>query len=949
MQGPTTVRAEIAHDVSPPLSVMMKNAPKPPKGEKEAEAWKRLPLPPGMAQQQLTQDPVLQSLAPGQIQSPSTNLNFDGLGESVNSPTQLAPPDTNGAVGATQYVQWVNLFFAIFNKSTGAIVSGPTSGNTLWKGFTGAPQCYSNNNGDPIVLYDKLANRWVFSQFVVVGTYTQCIAVSTTNDATGTYNRYAFTYNYFDDYPKMGVWPDAYYETFNMFQGNSFVGPDACAYDRNAMLAGQSAKQICFQQPSSVGALLPSDVDGTTPPPAGSPNYMLTYGTNSLNLYKFHVDFTTTTNSTFSASPTVIPVASFSPLCGGGTCIPQPGTLQKLDSLADRLMYRNAYRNFGTHESLVVSHSVVAGSSGGIRWYEIQNPNGSPILAQQGTYAPDSNYRWMPSVAMDQAGDLAVGYSISSSSVKPSIAYAGRLPTDPAGTLQTETIVVSGGGSQVGGNPLLTRWGDYSAMTVDPVDDCTFWYTQEYLKTTGAFNWNTRIANFKFSNCGALVTLTPSSLTFGNQVVGTTSSSQTLTLTNNQSTALTNISISPTGDFAETDKCGTSIPANSSCTINVTFTPTTTGTRTGTLTVNDSAGTQTSNLTGTGVTAVTLTPSSANFGSQVLNTTSGPQAFTLTNNQTSSLTGISIGFTGTNPGDFAETDNCGTSIPGNSTCTINVTFTPTGYGTRTGTLSVTDSVGTQTSSLTGVAPPTTQITAPPNGATVSGTVTVTATANDTLGIASINIYIDGALKDSGTSSPLNYSWNTTSYSNGTHKIYSTATDPPGNLGTSSTVTVTVNNGVQQLLKNPGFETGSLQYWTAGGALVPAVTKSQHHTGSYSAVLGSTTAPQQNGDSWIYQVATIPSTAVGASLNYYYLGVCNDIINNDWQEVQVQNSSGAVLAQVQKTCTTSSSWTHVYYNLLPYKGQTIRIYLNAHGNADNNLTYMYVDDVTVSVK
>jgi hypothetical protein len=555
---------------------------------------------------------------------------------------------------------------------------------------------------------------------------------------------------------------------------------------------------------------------------------------------------------------------------------------------------------------------------------------------------------------MDQAGNLAVGYSKSDgTSVKPSVAYAGRLATDPVNTLQSETVVANGAFVI---NTTWHRWGDYSAMTVDPVDDCTFWYTQEYMNDANSpmgpnnpFSWNTRIANFKFPTCGAQVTLTPGSLTFGNQVLNTTSPSQALTLTNNQSTALTNISISQSGDFAETDNCFSSIPANSSCTINVTFTPTAKGARTGTLTVNDSAGTQSSSLTGTGVTSVTLTPSSANFGSQVLNTTSSAQIFTLTNNRISSLTGINVSIIGTNSTDFAQTNNCGTAISANSSCTINVTFTPSGYGARTATLSVADSAGNQTSSLSGVTPPTTQITNPSNGATVSGTVAVMATASDTLGIASIQIYIDGALKASGTSSPLNCSWNTTTYSNRTHTIYSTATDPTGNLGTSSTVTVTVNNGVQQLLQNAGFETGNLQYWTAGGALVPTVTNTKHHAGRYSAVLGSTSSPQQNGNSWIYQSATIPSTSVGASLNYYYWGVCNDTISNDWQEVQVQNSSGTMLAQVQKTCTTSTAWTHVYYNLLPYKGQTIRIYLNAHGNGDSNLTYMYVDDVTVSVK
>jgi Bacterial Ig-like domain (group 3)/Divergent InlB B-repeat domain len=506
-QSSMTVRGEEHHDVSQPLRDLIRVAPPQPRAVREAEPVRRIPLPPGLTT--LPEDPVRQSTATSLAAfAPVVSLGFEGLGAGQVQVVQgfsSVPPDTNGAVGSTQYVQWVNVSFAIFNKSTGALIAGPTPGKTLWSGFGGG--CETNNDGDPIVLYDKLANRWVFSQFSISTTpFLQCIAVSTTEDATGTYNRYSFQYSNFDDYPKMGVWPDAYYETFNMFDThNNFVGADACAYDRNAMLNGTPATQVCFQQSSSIGGLLPADLDGTTPPPAGSPNYMLDFDTNSLNLFKFHVDFATPANSSF-LGPTVIPVAAFSPLCGGGTCVPQPGTSTQLDSLADRLMYRLAYRNFGTHESLVVNHSVAtsSGSSGGVRWYEIQNPGGTPTVAQQGTFAPDSSYRWMGSIAMDNAGDIAVGYSVSdATSVFPSIAFTGRVSTDPSGTLQAETSIFSGTGSQTT-DPMgrqVTRWGDYSAMQVDPADDCTFWYTNEYLKTNGSFNWNTRIASFKFPNC----------------------------------------------------------------------------------------------------------------------------------------------------------------------------------------------------------------------------------------------------------------------------------------------------------------------------------------------------------------------------------------------------------------------------------------------------------------
>jgi hypothetical protein len=478
-QSRMTVRREVHRDVSPPLREMIKVTPRPSRVKHEAEPVRRIPLPPGLSV--LEEDPIRQQTAAPF--TPVVGTSFEGLGAGqYGFSVTGAPPDTNGTVGATQYVQWVNTSFAIFNKTTGALIAGPTAGNALWAGFGGG--CQTNNDGDPVVVYDKLAQRWVFSQFSVTTTpYLQCVAVSTTSDATGTYNRYSFQYNNFDDYPKMGVWPDGYYETFNMFNGNTFVGADACAYNRTAMLNGQSATQICFQQGSSVGGLLPSDLDGTTAPPAGSPNYMLYFGTNNLNLYKFHVDFATPSNSTFTG-PTVINVAAFTPLCSGGTCVVQPGTTQRLDSLADRLMYRLAYRNFGTHESLVTNHSVAVTGGGGVRWYEIQNPSGTPSLAQQGTFAPDSSYRWMGSIATDQAGDMAVGYSVSSSSINPSIRYTGRVPTDPAGTMEAEVNIVSGTGAQTA---TLSRWGDYSAMQVDPVDDCTFWYTQEYMKTNGTF------------------------------------------------------------------------------------------------------------------------------------------------------------------------------------------------------------------------------------------------------------------------------------------------------------------------------------------------------------------------------------------------------------------------------------------------------------------------------
>jgi hypothetical protein len=431
------------------------------------------------------------------------SLGFDGVGVGGGYTPDAAPPDTNGAVGLTQYVQWVNEDFAVYDKVTGARLFGPAAGNTLWSGFGGP--CQSFNDGDPIAQYDKAANRWIMTQFAVSSTpYTQCVAVSDTADATGTYHRYSFSYGTdFNDYPKLGVWPDGYYITYNMFRrGRTFLGAKVCALDRAAILgtAARPVTQQCVQLSNSFGGLLPADLDGSTPPPAGAPEVLLSFGTNSLNLWRLHVDWTNTANTSLSA-PTNLPVAAFSRACSGGVCIPQSGTTQKLDSLGDRLMYRLAYRRFADgHESLITNHSITSGTSVGVRWYELRNvTSGTPTVFQQGTFAPDTQYRWMGSAAMDKVGNIAIGYSRSSSTATPSIFFTGRAPTDPAGTMSlAETTIMIGGGSQTA---TLSRWGDYSSLSVDPVDDCTVWYTTEYLKTNGTFNWSTRVANFKFSTC----------------------------------------------------------------------------------------------------------------------------------------------------------------------------------------------------------------------------------------------------------------------------------------------------------------------------------------------------------------------------------------------------------------------------------------------------------------
>jgi hypothetical protein len=444
-------------------------------------------------------DPVAQ-VPSGARTSASVLLNFDGLSaaDTVASGGPFVPPDTNGAVGASQFVEWVNVTFEVFDKASGAVVMGPTPGNAFWKGFGGT--CETHNDGDIIIQYDKAAGRWIAAQPVFSSPFQYCIAVSTTSDATGSYDRYAFPLLAFPDYPKLGVWPDGYYVTYNIFT-QTFAGALACAYDRTNMLAGNPATSICFQQAESVGSLLPADVDSMTPPPTGEPNFLADLADSShLNLFRFHVDFATPGNSTFSG-PTAIGVAPYSELCAKATdraCIPQPYPGEKVDSLGDRLMYRLAYRNFGDHQSLVATHSIEGGAFSGVRWYEIRNPGSSPVVFQQGTVVDPSVNYWMGSIAMDKVGNIALGFSMSSDSVYPGVAVVGRTPADPLGTMEAPLILVNGTGAQV---KSFKRWGDYSSMSVDPEDGCTFWYSQEYYKATGAFNWNTRIASLRFNSC----------------------------------------------------------------------------------------------------------------------------------------------------------------------------------------------------------------------------------------------------------------------------------------------------------------------------------------------------------------------------------------------------------------------------------------------------------------
>jgi hypothetical protein len=478
---------------------------------------------------------------------PAPVTTFEGLGRAENIAAgfgNFSPPDTVGDVGPDHYVQQTNLLVRVWNKA-GTPLTAPFKLSSLFASLGG--QCAQPDRGDPLVLYDQLADRWMLSQFAfankTTAPYHECIAVSQTGDPTGAYYLYDFVTpgNEFPDYPHLGVWPDGYYMMVHQFtNAGPFNGTGVYSFDRVKMLAGDpTARYIYFNLsraafPEAIGGMLPSDLDGMTPPPAGRPNTFVYFTTtdfndpaNGIRLFDFHADYATPANSTFTeraestyAAP--LPVAPFSivtPQGGveGRSAVPQPPPATSatgLDAISDRLMHRLQYRNRGGFETLVTTHTVGAPASttfgtyrAAPRYYELRSTAGGPFVVQeQATFAPaDGVSRWMGSAAADNQGNVAVGYNVSSTLVFPGIRYAGRLATDPPGGLaQGETTLIDGTGVQTStGN----RWGDYSALTVDPSDDCTFWYTGEYYTAAGqaasTVGWQTRIGSFKFAQCAA--------------------------------------------------------------------------------------------------------------------------------------------------------------------------------------------------------------------------------------------------------------------------------------------------------------------------------------------------------------------------------------------------------------------------------------------------------------
>jgi hypothetical protein len=496
----------------------------------------------------------------GERPSLATLETFDGLGAGFKGPQSGVgpaifrnPSDNSLAVGPNHIVQIVNARFAVFTKkgarfnNTGTVLYGPVPTNTIFAGFGGV--CQDRDNGDAVVRYDQLANRWlvvmpIFSPILPVqpgthvspqsgtpakpghvsvpgppaappanpseqhATYAMCYAVSTTSDPLGKYYRYAFERTLFPDYPRPAVWPDGYYVPTST--GDTVIQKHDCIADRNKMLRGLPATEQCIVI-DGVNFLNNSDIDGQGLPPRGAPNIMMAAGGTQLKkifeddgiyFWKVHVDWRNPQN-TKASGPLKIPVTPYHYLCDGqlSSCVPQPGTDVRLDAQGDKIMQRLVYRHIGNDEYIVAAHSVATKTGGGgVRWYEFRlDANRNPALYQQGTYAPDSFYRWMPSIDMDRDGDIGVGYSFGGTPNFAGQRFAARLASDPKGLLTFhESVLAAGEAAQT--NTL--RWEDYTTTAIDPSDDCTFWYVGDYLKS-GAKEYSTRIGAFCVPSCNA--------------------------------------------------------------------------------------------------------------------------------------------------------------------------------------------------------------------------------------------------------------------------------------------------------------------------------------------------------------------------------------------------------------------------------------------------------------
>ena len=514
-------------------------------GLHEAEEVKRPPVPDSGPIEGFT-DPLLQTFSPATL-SLNLGANYDGVGESFTGPNgtysdDSVPPDTDMAAGTTQIVSLDNSAFAVFSKSNGAVLAGPYNTNTLWNALGSSNDCYVNDNGDGIVKFDQLAQRWIITQFQVsTSPFHQCVAVSLSSDATGSWTVFEFVPNaahgYFPDYPKLSVWPNVYSMTFDLFNssGTTYEAAGICGINRAALLAGSNPTIVCASLASTDYAVLPVDLDGANYPPVANTNALYIEQSQSspaTAIYMYSAAYNFAVGTVSVGAKQTITVGSYAwGVCGTSStyCVVQPtysgavgsavqnGTFSantKLDTLGEHMMFRAAYRNFGSYESITLSQTVKGSGTNQAaeRWYEIRSPFGTPTVNQQSTWSPDSSlHRWMGSIAQDHQGNMALGYSGSDSAVFPSVYVTGRLSTDTVSTMESEVQLYAGAAQQVALQGYSTvvgeRWGDYSSMMLDP-DDCTFWYTGEYLKQVGSFNWSTRILSFSFPSCSSPASIT---------------------------------------------------------------------------------------------------------------------------------------------------------------------------------------------------------------------------------------------------------------------------------------------------------------------------------------------------------------------------------------------------------------------------------------------------------
>ena len=505
----------------------------------------------------------IEQRAQGTLPAPEIAVSFDGLGAGFHGPQGEAtfrnPSDNSIAVGPRHVVQIVNSRTAIFTR-TGTVLYGPVPTNNFFRGFGGP--CEQRNNGDAVVRYDQLANRWLIVMPIFSrgpkraddapqphggdpaqrsvkgrtqpgeavrlyepsllppaappnassrpapdsGQYGMCYAVSTGDDPFGPYYRYEFVRPLFPDYPRPAVWPDGWYVPTST--GDEVVEKHVCVADRARMLRGEDATEQCVIVPD-VNFLNTADLDGTALPPAGAPNIIVAAGGTQLRhqmedsvlyAWRLHVDWERPERTKLEG-PQYVPVAPYHYLCDGQltSCVPQPGTDRRLDAQGDKIMARLVYRRVNGHESIVAAHSVnTTAGGGGVRWYELRVGRHRDLsLYQQGTYAPDSGYRWMASPAMDSHGNIGIGYSYGGTPAFPGQRFAGRREGDPRGVLTMhEAVLAEGEASQA----TTLRWEDYAQTAIDPADDCTIWYVGDYLKQ-GATSYSTRIGAFRLPGC----------------------------------------------------------------------------------------------------------------------------------------------------------------------------------------------------------------------------------------------------------------------------------------------------------------------------------------------------------------------------------------------------------------------------------------------------------------